>query len=258
MLGGALLLITVRADRTADESIDKALVATQSAIDDALTGRSRALLRVTAGLAQVPDYVARLEEAFRAADRSNLLDQADEFREQTDAAWALIADARGVLQAWTYDRAVFGDDVSESSLVGLALAGDSTEGIWIEPTEAGDVLFQVVGVPVFDPTRAALRGVLLTALRIDEALAGELNRHTNSSIVFFAVDTLGIPHAVISTLQAGAIDSAVTALDVDRTFEGGAAESRVRLSAAGETLVGVVGALRTASGAPVGGYIDLP
>lgn len=254
VLGGALFFTWRRANQAADESIDKALTATQSSIDDALSGRSAALLQVTAGLAQVPDYVSRISEALSGGNRSDLLDQADEFREQTGAAWSLITDGAGILQAWTYDRNIFDDDLAESSLVGLALQGDSTEGVWIEPTPDGDVIYQAVGVPVFDPGRTLIYAVLVTAHEIDSAFAADLQRHTNSDVVFFALDTLGIPDVLVSTLTRGPIDSAISSLDPDSAFAD-QEQTRIRMSVGGETLVGVAGPLYTASGFPVGGYV---
>lgn len=99
VLGGSLLLTKRRADRAADEAIARALRATRSAIGDALAGRSQALRQSTEIVAQVPDYVARISEALRQGNRANLLDQADEIREQVGAAWVLITDASGVLMA---------------------------------------------------------------------------------------------------------------------------------------------------------------
>lgn len=255
VLGGALYFTWVRANRAADESIDKALTATQSAIDDALTGRSQALLQVTAGLAQVPDYVSRISEALAGGDRSDLLDQADEFREQTGAAWALITDGAGILQAWTYEPFVFDDDLSESSLIGLALEGDTTQGVWIEPTDEGDQLFQAVGVPVFDPSRSLIYAVLVAALPVDSAFAADIQRHTNSDIVFFALDTLDAPYVLVSTLPRGPIDSAIVQVNPDSALTDNPERARVRLPVAGETLVGVAGPVRTASGFPVGGSV---
>ncbi len=252
-LGGALLLTSRRAGAAADSSIDKALDATQAAVDDALAGRSRALLQVTAGLGQVPDYVSRINEALRTDNRSDLLDQADEFRDQTGAAWALITDAAGILQAWTYQRQVFDDDLSESSLVGLAMGGDSTEGVWIEPTPQGDAIFQAVAAPIFDPGRTTLFGVLLTALPVDSAFAEELRRHTNSELVFFVLDSLGVPQIAVSTVPRGALDAPIAALDPDSASGDG--HTRVRMDVGGETWVGVVGSIATASGIPVGGYV---
>ncbi len=183
------------------------------------------------------------------------MDQADEFREQTGAAWALITDGAGILHAWTYERYVFDDDLSESSLVGLALQGDSTQGVWIEPTDEGDVIFQAVGVPVFDPSRTSIYAVLVTALVVDSTFAADLQRHTASDVVFFGVDTLGVPQVAVSTLRRGPIDSAVASLDPDSALADPTQHTRIRMPVAGETLVGVAGGLYTASGFAVGGYV---
>lgn len=259
VLGGALLLTGNRAGRAADQSIDRALAGARAAIDDALGGRSRTLLQVAAGLVQVPNYLARITAAIDSRDRADLLDQADEFRDQTGAAWALITDADGIQQAWNYgpERGAFGDDLSESSIVGMALAWDSTEGVWIEPGPDGDVIFQAVGVPVFNPVRTVLYGVLVVALPIDSTFAFELKGRTNSDVVFFAIDSLGVPRVAVSTLPHESIDSAISRIEPDSVF--GITEQSVhqRIPLAGETLIGVVGPMRTASGIAVGGYLGL-
>ncbi len=53
VLGGALLLTKRRADRVADDSIARALAATQASIEDTLASRSLALRQLAAGLARV-------------------------------------------------------------------------------------------------------------------------------------------------------------------------------------------------------------
>ena len=50
------------------------------------------------------------------------------------------------------------------TLAGLALAGDATEGVWIEPGPDGDELYQAVGIPIFAPGRTVIYGVLVAAL----------------------------------------------------------------------------------------------
>ena len=87
VLGGALALIQLRANQAADAAIDRGLAATQSAIEDALAGRSQALQQVGRALAQVPTYIARIDEALRTGARDNIFDQAGEFRDQAGAAW---------------------------------------------------------------------------------------------------------------------------------------------------------------------------
>ncbi|MGH7580712.1 MAG: hypothetical protein ACREM9_11110, partial [Gemmatimonadales bacterium] len=138
VLGSALLVTKRRADAAADEASARALAATASSIQEALVSRSTTLLRLTQALVQVPAYVSRIGEALRAGDRANLLDQADELRLQTGADWVLITDGAGVLQAWTANRDILGEDFSRGALIGRAMEGEITQGLWLEPGEAGD------------------------------------------------------------------------------------------------------------------------
>lgn len=158
-LGGALGLIRFRASQAADAAIDRGLEATQSAIEDALAGRSHALQQSALVLAQVPSYISRIDEALRTGARANLLDQADEFRDQAGAGWVLITDQTGVLQASTRAPDAFGDSLGESELVGRALAGEPSQGTWAQATPAGDSLFQAVAVPLTAPG-ASVSGAL--------------------------------------------------------------------------------------------------
>ncbi|MFL5518680.1 MAG: hypothetical protein ACJ8DJ_21190, partial [Gemmatimonadales bacterium] len=80
ILGAALLVTKRQADTAADTASARAVRATQSAIGDALAGRSRTLRQLAAALAQVPAYVSRIGQALHAGDRADLLDQADELR----------------------------------------------------------------------------------------------------------------------------------------------------------------------------------
>jgi HAMP domain-containing protein len=265
VLGGALLITKLVADRAADTSIDRALAATSSSIKNTLAGRSHALLRVTQRLAQVPTYVSRVSEDILAGNRADLVDVANEFRDQTGADWAMITDENGILQVWTLNLDQFGDNLAEGALIGLALAGDSTEGLWIEPSPDGDRLYQAVGTPILSPgdTNRAVRGVLVTALPIDSALAAQLKESTRSEVVFFARDTTGQPHSVIATLPRDRVDPAIRGINPDSAFQApDSANSdsapppvRVRMEANGERWVGGVGQLVTASGYPIGGYI---
>ncbi|MFL5494232.1 MAG: protein kinase domain-containing protein [Gemmatimonadales bacterium] len=256
ILGAALLVTKRQADTAADTASARAVRATQSAIGDALAGRSRTLRQLAAALAQVPAYVSRIGQALHAGDRADLLDQADELRAQTGADWALITDGSGVLKAWTAERNLFDEDFSRGALIGRAMEGQTTEGIWIEPGPAGDELFQAVGVPVADPGSPRPFGVVVAALRIDSAFARQLRRHTNSEIVFFARDTLGVPHAVLSTLPLEQVHGAVGAIPSDSA----AADSiprRFRLTTQGTRYEGTTGVLATADGVPIGGYVGL-
>jgi serine/threonine-protein kinase len=258
VLGGALWLTKQRADRAADESIERALEATRSAIDDALTGRSDGLRRTAEAVAGVPDYIARISEGLRQGNRANLLDQADEFRQQLDAAWALITDREGVLRAKTNERDLDDEPLAEGALVGIPLEGRSAEGIWIEPgPDGGDQIYQAVGVPIMAPGNSVVYGVLVLAVPVDSTFAAHLKTNTNSEIAFFAFDTLGVPHPAVSTLSAEVIAQALAASDRWDSAMADPSGVRLRWRVPDGTLVGVVGALRTASGVPVGAYAGL-
>jgi eukaryotic-like serine/threonine-protein kinase len=265
VLGGALLITKLVADRAADASIERALAETNSSIRATLSGRSHTLLRGTQQLAQVPNYISRVSEGIRAGNRADLVDAANEFKTQTGADWAMITDENGVLQVWTLNLDQFGDNLAEGALIGLALEGDSTEGLWIEPDPAGDRMYQAVATPIVAPgdTNRSVLGVLVTALPIDSALVAQLKQSTRSEVVFFVRDTTGQPHSAIATLPRDRVDPAIRNINPDSAFQAPdstgadstAVPVRVRMEANGERWVGGVGQLLTASGYPIGGYV---
>ena len=255
VLGSALLVTKGRADAAADEASARALGATASSIEEALASRSLTLLRLTQALVQVPAYVSRIGESLREGDRANLLDQADELRDQSGADWVLITDGDGVLQAWTEHRGSFGEDFSRGALIGRAMEGQVTQGLWLEPTEAGDALYQAVGVPVANAGSTTPFGVVVAALEVDSAFAAQLRRNTDSEIVFFSLDTLGVPRVAVATLPREALAEEVRRAPMsegeDTTF------ARFPVRAAGETYVAAAGMLRSADGVPLGGFVGL-
>jgi eukaryotic-like serine/threonine-protein kinase len=255
-LGAALVITRSRADAAAQAASARALRATRSAIGDALVSRSQSLRQLTSALAQVPAYVSRIGEGLRRGDRANLLDQADELRAQTGADWVLIVDEIGVLKAWTAQRNAADEDFSRGALIGRALEGRTTEGLWIEPGPAHDELFQAVGVPVSDPAGGARYGVIVAAMRIDSSFAAQLKRHTDSEILFFSRDTAGVPALAVSTLSASGLPGAVRQIRVEAA-PGDTAPVPFRLAAGGHTYEGVTGLLHTADGVAIGGYVGL-
>jgi eukaryotic-like serine/threonine-protein kinase len=268
VLGVALLITKRQADRAADSAALQALQATQATIRDAIDGRSQTLRQLTAALVQVPVYVSRIGESVRSGKRADLLDQADELRNQIGADWVLITDPTGVLQAWTSQRDLFDQDFSGGALIGRALEGKTTAGLWIEPTDSGDQLYQAVAMPVMSPGTTTPLAVVSAALQIDTAFVGRLRRHTNSEIVFFSIDTLGVPQLATSTVIASrperseraakqsrsSLTQALRTLRLDRVQSG---PSRIRLTLGDTDYEGTVGSLTTADSMPVGGYLGL-
>jgi eukaryotic-like serine/threonine-protein kinase len=255
VLGVALLVTKRQADRAADAASLQAVQATQAAIRDALEGRSQTLLQLTAALVQVPVYVSRIGESVRTGERADLLDQADELREQIGAEWVLITDPAGVLRAWTSQRDLFDQDFSGGALIGRALEGRTTAGLWIEPGDAGDELYQAVAMPVASPGSATTLAVVSAARKIDTAFVGRLRRHTNSEIVFFSIDTLGVPQLAVSTLPGPDVAAAVRSISSEAPDS--MSQSRIRLTLGGVAYEGTAGSLRTADSLAIGGYLGL-
>jgi serine/threonine-protein kinase len=255
VLGSALLVTKRRADAAADAASARALGATASSIEEAVANRSVTLLRLTQALVQVPAYVSRIGESLRAEDRANLLDQADELRLQTGADWVLITDGAGVLQAWTANRGIFGEDFSRGALIGRAMEGQVTQGIWLEPTEQGDALYQAVGVPVANPGSASPFGVVVAAVEVDSALAGQLRRNTSSEIVFFSLDTLGAPRAAVSTLPLATVAEGIRGAPLGKGDD--TVYARFGMVAGRERYAAAAGLLRSADGVPLGGFVGL-
>jgi serine/threonine-protein kinase len=254
-LGGALGLIRMRASGAADAAISRGLEATQSSIEDALAARSQMLQQAGSILSRVPTYIAYVDQSLRSGDRSSLLAHANEMRDQAGADWALITGPDGVLQASTRSPQTFGDSLGESALVGEALSGTATQGIWIEPTAAGDSLFQAVAVPL--ASGGSVSGTLVLALAIDSSLALRLKRQTASEVVFITFDTLGAPSVATSTLPAGTLDAALRQRYPGSGSEPDSIPSRLTVKAGGLTWVAAAGPLKTSSGRIVGEYAGL-
>jgi HAMP domain-containing protein/tRNA A-37 threonylcarbamoyl transferase component Bud32 len=97
--------------------------------------------------------------------------------------------------------------------------------------------------------------VVVSALEVDSGFVAQLRRNTDSEIVFFSLDTLGIPQVAVSSLPREAVAEQVRRAPVgkgeDTTF------ARFPLRAGDESYLGASGFLRTADGVPLGGFLGL-
>ncbi len=261
VLGATFGVTTLRANRTADESIHRALVTTRRAVTDYLGARTRTL----AGLSQVSARVPQFRERLLASrERANVLDQAQEYRDLIGAAWILVTDDRGILLARTDYPGQYDLDLSRGALIGGALSGSQTQGAWLD--DVAHKLFIAVATPLAASAQATPQGVLVAAYALDDSLAQAVKQATNSDVVFFALDTLSHPFVVGSTLPRDEVAAALTAgtdsaalaqLASEGRGEGGADSSGMQLSAqvAGEHLIGLGGAIRSAGNDVYGGFV---
>ena len=254
VLGITFGVTSIQANRTADASIHRALLATRRAVDDYLAARTRTLGRASTVATDVPQYRQRL---LNQRDRAEALDQADDIRGLIGAAWVLVTNSDGILIARTDYREQYDRDLSIAPLVANALSGDQTSGAWLDDVRGA--MFIAVGTPLRDRPTAAPLGALVATYQIDDSLATAIKQTTNTDVVFFALDTLNKPVVVGSTVPkqdiAAALESAVApaALAADTSGEGMA----LAASMGNEHLIGLAGAIRSPSGDVRGGFVAL-
>jgi serine/threonine-protein kinase len=254
VLGITFGVTSMQANRSADASIHRALLATRRAVDDYLAARARTLGRASTVATDVPQYRQRL---LNQRSRAEALDQADDIRGLIDAAWVLVTNSDGILIARTDYREQYDRDLSIAPLVANALSGDQTSGAWLDDVRG--TMFMAIGTPLRDRPTAAPLGALVATYQIDDSLASAIQKATTSDVVFFAFDTLNKPVVVGSTIPARDIGPALQsvvqpdALAADTSGEG----MSLTASLGNQHLIGLAGAIRSTSGDVRGGFVAL-
>ena len=251
VLGVTLGLTTVQADRTADQSIRRALAGVRRGVQAFLAGRTATFVGMSGVSAEVPQFRERL---LKSAERSNVLDQASEYRQLLGAAWVLVTNEHGILVARTDYPEQFDVDLSRGALVAGALSGESSSGAWLDDRLRR--LFMAVAVPLRASPSAAPQGALVAAYAIDDTLAQQIKQATTTDVVFFALDTLGRPYVVGSTLPRDEVEPALAA-DTAALRRNARDSSGAEVSATvgGEHLIGLASPIRSAGGDAFGGFV---
>src|SRR5438067_1181212 len=251
VLGVTLGLTSLQANRTADESIRRALAGVRRGVQAFLAGRTATFAGMSAVSAEVPQFRERL---LKAAERSNVLDQAEEHRRLLGAAWVLITDEHGVLVARTDYPTESDIDLSRGALIAGALSGDETSGAWVD--ERRRKLFMAVAVPLRASPQAAPQGSLIAAYAIDDTLAHQIRQATTTDVVFFALDTLNRPYIVGSTLPREAVEPALVAdTGAMAALTRDTAGTELAADVDGERLIGLASPIRSAGGDAFGGFV---
>jgi HAMP domain-containing protein/predicted Ser/Thr protein kinase len=251
VLGVTLGLTSVQAERTADESIRRALAGVRRGVQAFLTGRTVAFTGMSAVSAQVPQFRERL---LKTSDRNNVLDQAEEHRRLLGAAWVLITNEHGVLVARTDYPGESDIDLSRGALIANALSGDQTSGAWLD--ERRRKLFMAVAVPLRASPQATPQGSLVAAYSIDDTLAHQIKQATTTDVVFFALDSLNRPYIVGTTLPRDAVELALVADTAAMVaLARDSAGTELAADVDGERLIGLASPIRSAGGDAFGGFV---
>ena len=253
----AVLLATfgvtsMQANRTADASIERALTNTRRAVEDFLTARTAALAAVSTAGAEVPQFRERVLSGVAA----DVGDQAQDYRDLLSAAWVLVTDAEGVL----LHRTDYPDEVGDTlggALIGQALEGEQTSGAFIDDRDpAATRLYLAVATPL-GARGAAPQGVLVSAYALDDSLAHAISQATNADVVFFALDTANVPVVVAGTLVTGTIGPALREPGFVAALAADSAGTALAADMGSDHLIGRAGAIRSAGGTPLGGFLAL-
>src|SRR5690242_9977348 len=251
VLGVTLGLTTVQADRTADQSIRRALAGVRRGVQAFLAGRTATFVGMSGVSAEVPQFRERL---LKSAERSNVLDQASEYRQLLGAAWVLVTNEHGILVARTDYPEQFDVDLSRGALVAGALSGESSSGAWLDDRLRR--LFMAVAVPLRASPSAAPQGALVAAYAIDDTLAQQIKQATTTDVVFFALDTLGRPYVVGSTLPRDEVEPALAAdTAAMRRNARDSSGAEVSATVGDEHLIGLASPIRSAGGDAFGGFV---
>ena len=250
VLGASFGITALSATRTADAGVARALAGTRSAVANLLAARTRTLAGLSAVSAGVPQFRERL---LTSRERANILDQAQEYRDLIGAAWVLVTNEAGILLARTDYPDQFDRDLSSGALVAAALSGDQASGAWLDDVTGR--LYEAVATPLAPSRQAAPQGVLVAAYAMDDSVAQAIKQATTSDVVLFALDTIGRPYVVGSTLAREEVSPALPDSAQLAALAQDTVAVRLEAHVAGEHLVGLAAPIRSAAGDMYGGFV---
>ena len=261
VLLATLLLAWFSVRRTAGTELDRSLARTRELVVTFLQGDRRSLSQSATVFVQNPNFRALLENPAPG----DMLDQSLEAAHLLGATFVQITDASGVRLARSDEPQAAPGQLARSPLIAGALAGDVRAGFGV----SGDsILFQAVAVPIPGAGPDVVRGSLMAARAIDSSLASAVKQVTASDVVFFALDSAGRARIAASTLGRNPALSAF----VERYGSRASSElrgppaagempqatlPRAEVSLGDQAYVGQGGALLSAGGAPLGGFVAL-
>ncbi len=251
VLGVTLAVTSRSANRAADAVVDRVLVVGREAVSVQLSGRVDALRSAVAVFASSATFRSPVEGRLLG----DVLDQAVVAQEETGVAWVQVVDAVGMRMAKSDEPGAESVDLVGSPLVRAALGGDTLVAFGI----SGDtMLVQIAALPIEGAAEGRVVGVLMVAKGLDSAFAADIKRQaaTQVEVVFYMLDTLGVPTVSGSTLGRG--DEFKPLLEaIQASGDEDTGDIRREVDITGTHYVGLGGTLRSASDTPLGGFMLL-
>jgi HAMP domain-containing protein len=254
VLGGTLVATAILARRNAEAALDRRLANTNAAALGAIEAENDKLARAAAVAALNTPIVSLLV----GGDESSVVDQALTMREIVGADYLMVTDNRGILKVRTDDLSVRGIPTG-GPLIGGALEGRQVAGFvnLFSGRDSTRHLYLAVATPLADLASGVVQAVLVVTHEVNDSLAGEIKRATDSDIVFYALDDDDNPVIVASTLpRTVGLD---TALRTAVAWQGAADSAAVRaeVGMGGQRSVGYLRPLANPGGSPLAGFLAL-
>ncbi len=258
VLGATLIVTSAQANKTANESVTKALSDARVQINSQLDERRSALTGQAEVFVKNPDFRSIVEQK----KLGDVLDQSQEAVTQIGATWVQITSDKGIRLAKSNEPGADTVDLSGSALIGGALEGSSKGAYGVDDKNA---LIQTAAVPILGTSRVV--GVLMAVRTLDSAFAASMKSAGGAGvdIAFFSTDDKNVAHLVASTVGRNAdLDNTIAGLKPVAPIEPGRVDSlsrettmRLDVRINGTNFVALGEPLRSASGAQVGGFIVL-
>lgn len=244
---GATLAITARSARVAAEaSVGRVAVAAREALNAQLQGRSEGLV----GQAQTFTENSAFRDIVKQRVTGDALDQSLVAAEAINADWVQIVDGAGIRLAKSDDPQAPGDSLGGSQAIGGALEGNAVEAYGISDDT---LITQIAVVPIED--NGVVYGALMGVLYIDDEFADAVKSAAAEGVdvVFYALDANDQPHVNGTTVSREMLTSDVLA-EMHGIASSETAAMSANIAVGGTEYVTLGGLLRSAGGAPLGGY----
>ena len=177
-IGAAVYFVSRTTTREAEAELQRGLIEAGSLVDQ----QTAALVRTLTVMARLVADSPRFKAAVDTDDPPTVQPFAEDIQKQLDSALVVVTNQKGELLAASAGAL----DASPSRIAAVpeiqtALAGKENSGFWALP----DGAMQVISMPItIGLARPDLLGTLTVGYRLDDALAEQFKRETQSDIAF--------------------------------------------------------------------------
>lgn len=176
-IAAAVYFVSRTATAAAEAELQRGLIEAGALVDQ----QCATLIENFTVMARLVAELPRLKAAVDTVDRPTVQPVAEEYREQLHAALLVLTGRQGQVLADAGDMGVSDAAVAALPEIQQALAGRESTGFW--PTKEG--MLQVMTVPITIGLQSPeIMGVLAIGFRLDNELAAQFKRATESDIAF--------------------------------------------------------------------------